>query len=365
MKHLRFARLFPWLLIAICPPLLGHCGGALEHGTETGNPPVVEQQKLHVVLHDDGVEVVGEAGAVSHGATVTVTNTRSGDRAEAIARADGSVNVSVPGTLADEYEVTVASGGGSQTVRVTASTVSDTSSTNTASADAGSSQLSACDALYNAAAERIRTDYAAADQSCQSAADCVDSPRALSCYSGCSSYTVSAAAAAATQAAVEQDLAPLCSQLAAADCGNSEVSCAYDPSTRECYKGTCQRLDISRLSCNEISSGAAERLSDDIEASDHACSQDADCVLYDPSLSCSFSCPGFPTAVAVTALTALTSTVERLEGNFCGEFEKQSCPGPFALPCPAPLFQSKAVCLFPSQGVPGTPGQCTLTSAQR
>ena len=119
MKHLRFAHLFPWLLIAICPPLLGHCGGALEHGTETGNPPVVEQQKLHVVLHDDGVEVVGEGGAVSPGATVTVTNTRSGDRAEAIARADGSVNVSVPGTLADEYEVTVASSGGSQTVRVT------------------------------------------------------------------------------------------------------------------------------------------------------------------------------------------------------------------------------------------------------
>ena len=138
MKHLRFARLFPWLLIAICPPLLGHCGGALEHGTETGNPPVVEQQKLHVVLHDDGVEVVGEAGAVSHGATVTVTNTRSGDRAEAIARADGSVNVSVPGTLADEYEVTVASSGGSQTVRVTASTVSDTSLRPTPSRRSGS-----------------------------------------------------------------------------------------------------------------------------------------------------------------------------------------------------------------------------------
>ena len=31
MKHFRFARLLPWLVISLCPPLLGHCGGALEH----------------------------------------------------------------------------------------------------------------------------------------------------------------------------------------------------------------------------------------------------------------------------------------------------------------------------------------------
>src|SRR5215471_11848241 len=104
MKHFRLTRFLPWLLIAVCPPLLGHCGGAVEHGTETGNPPVVEEKKLHVVLHDDGAEVVGDAGAVPAGASVTVTNTRSGDHVQAIASADGSLNVSVPGTLGDEYE---------------------------------------------------------------------------------------------------------------------------------------------------------------------------------------------------------------------------------------------------------------------
>jgi hypothetical protein len=121
MKLSRLARCLPRLLLALCPPLLGHCGGAVEHGTETGNPPVVEQQKLHVGLHDDGVVVVGDPGAVSPGATVVVTNVRSGERSEASAGADGSVSVSVPGTLDDEYEVTVSSGGRSQTVLVSAS----------------------------------------------------------------------------------------------------------------------------------------------------------------------------------------------------------------------------------------------------
>src|SRR3954468_834648 len=111
MKPLRLARCLPWLWIAVCPPLLGHCGGAVEHGTETGNPPVIEQQKLHVVLHDDGVVVVGDPGAVSPGASVAVTNTRTGAHAEASAGSDGSVSVSVHGTLDDEYEVTVSSEG--------------------------------------------------------------------------------------------------------------------------------------------------------------------------------------------------------------------------------------------------------------
>jgi hypothetical protein len=235
MKHLRFARLLPWLLIAVCPPLLSRCGGALEHGTETGNPPVVEQQKLHVVLHEDGVEVVGEAGSVSPGASVTVTNTRSGDHAEAIARADGSVNVSVPGTLMDEYEVTVSSGGGSQSVRVTAASAGDSTSTNAAStnADAGLSERSTCNNLETALVQRVQADYAAADQSCQSVADCTDSARTLSCYAGCYSFTVSASAAAATQTAIEQDIAPLCSQLTG--CVRGQGDCPDNRSIKECY----------------------------------------------------------------------------------------------------------------------------------
>src|SRR4051794_8669728 len=102
MKHSTPSRLLPWLLIAVCPVLLGHCGGAVEHGTATGNPPVVEQQKLHVVLRDTGVELVGDAGTVSPGASVRVTNRTTGQSAEATAHGDGSVNIVVPGSLQDE-----------------------------------------------------------------------------------------------------------------------------------------------------------------------------------------------------------------------------------------------------------------------
>jgi len=37
VKHSALPRLLPWLLIAVCPPLLGRCGGAAEQGAETGN----------------------------------------------------------------------------------------------------------------------------------------------------------------------------------------------------------------------------------------------------------------------------------------------------------------------------------------
>src|SRR5688500_4929854 len=101
MKHIRVTRLLPWLLIAVCP-VLGRCGGTTEPGTETGNPPSIETRRLHIVVRDTGVEVVGEAGAVSPGASVTITNRSTGQQVQVTAGADGSLNVAVPGSLQDQ-----------------------------------------------------------------------------------------------------------------------------------------------------------------------------------------------------------------------------------------------------------------------
>jgi hypothetical protein len=172
MKHLPLARLLLWLLIALFPPLLGQCGGAVEHGTETGNPPVVEQQKLHIVLRGTGIEVVGDAGAVSPGANVRVTNRATGESAESTGRADGSVTVIVPGALQDEYEVTVSNGSGSQTVRVAAET------------SAGGQALS-CDQLVNSASAQLNALLATAPRDCTVDNDCVRLDTSLSCVSDC------------------------------------------------------------------------------------------------------------------------------------------------------------------------------------
>lgn len=388
MKHFRFARLLPWLLIAVCPPLLGHCGGALEHGTETGNPPVVEQQKLHVVLHDDGVEVVGEAGSVSPGATVTVTNTRSGDHAEAIARADGSVNVRVPGTLDDEYEVTVASGGGSQSVRVKAANESSPSATNSDAADTGvdnttdtkvdnetagsnatlsDAELSSasCDVLENTLAQRVASAFGSGDTQCRTDDDCVYANWGAACYYQCGSSFLSVNGATQAQADAVQSTAPVCNELQSRCLRQPPSSCPPLPSTMpQCSNGVCQALDLSSYSCEQLSNTALARLDTALTGAARECMQDADCTLYNPSLSCAFSCPGHPSAVAVSALTALNASSERIESRICSEFQNRACSGPFALPCPAPVIQPKAVCSFPSSGAPGTPGQCTLTSTQ-
>ncbi|MEY2935434.1 MAG: hypothetical protein RL033_6183, partial [Pseudomonadota bacterium] len=120
MKHASYFRLLPCVLIAISAPLLGHCGRVDDSTsiTETGNPPVLTQQGLHLLARGGDVEVVGDPGAIPLGATVTVTNLMTGDRAEERARDDGSVSIIVPGSPQDPYEVTVTSRTGASTLRI-------------------------------------------------------------------------------------------------------------------------------------------------------------------------------------------------------------------------------------------------------
>ena len=371
MKHFRFARLLPWLVISLCPPLLGHCGGALEHGTETGNPPVVEQQKLHVVLHDSGVEVVGDPGAVPAGASVAVTNLRTGESVQATAGADGSVNIDVPGTAQDTYDVTVSSGGGTQSVQVTAATPGGpvepyrdppggTSSTSLSDADLPGAS---CDALETLLGQRIATAFESGSTQCRTDDDCVFAGWGAGCYFQCGGSFLSVNGSILARAAAEQSVAPVCSELQR--CIRQPASSCPPPLTTraQCSNGVCQPLDLSTYSCEQLSDTASARLVTTLTGGTQ-CLQDADCMLFEPSVSCAFSCPGHPMAVAVYAGPAFNAAVQRIESPFCDEFHNRgTCTGPFPLPCPAPLFQPKAVCVLPSPGVPGTTGQCTVASS--
>jgi len=352
MKDLLFTRLLPWLSIAVCVPLLGHCGGTAEPGTETGNPPGIEARRLHIVLRDSGVEVVGDPGAVSPGASVRVTNRSSGEQAEATARADGSVNVVVLGSLEDEYDVTVSNGGGSQTVRVSAATNGEGAGTS----GAGGSDLASasCEALENTLGQRISEGFSSGNTTCRIDDDCVYQGWGVGCYFQCGGSFLSVNGASVARETVEEGVAPVCSELASR-CTRQPASSCPPPTTTtpECANGVCRGLELGAFSCEELSNSARARLGGLSDAAGRSCSVDADCTLYEPSLVCAADC-GYPIAVAMAALPELTGSIQGLEERFCSEFANRSCPGPFQFPCPAPLMAPRASCVS---------GQCTLLSA--
>lgn len=99
--------------------LLPACGGqSNEMSTDTGNPPVIIAQKLHVVPSDSGVVVSGDAGAVTPGASVAVENVSRGQSRITTAAQDGSFEVELAGTPEDEYRVEARLGGRSSSAPV-------------------------------------------------------------------------------------------------------------------------------------------------------------------------------------------------------------------------------------------------------
>ncbi|MEO8178469.1 MAG: carboxypeptidase-like regulatory domain-containing protein [Deltaproteobacteria bacterium] len=322
MKHLPLTRLLFWLLVAICPPLLGHCGGAVEHGTETGNPPIVEQQKLHIVLRGTGIEVVGDAGAVSPGAYVSVTNRTTGQSAESTGRADGSVSVIVPGSLQDEYEVTVSNGSGSQTVRVAAETSGAAGSSGTELANAS------CDALGQTLSQSVTAAYTEASKACQADSDCTTGGD-VGCYYGCGGPIVSVSGKAAAEAAIVQDTAPLCAELSRRCGPRGPPGCPYQtPTTMGCENGSCQVL-----SCNDLESRATARVNDTLQRAPRDCGVDADCSLIFSVGRCVFDCGRAIYSVTASIVSQLNQGVLLAQDRLCTEFESRGCASPIPLPC--------------------------------
>jgi heat shock protein HslJ len=95
------------LLASAAASLALGCGGESDRmgSTDTGNPPVIVSQKLHITPAPSGVTVSGDAGAVTAGARVDVVNTSTGDSAGTTAADDGSFAVGIEGGVDDEYRV--------------------------------------------------------------------------------------------------------------------------------------------------------------------------------------------------------------------------------------------------------------------
>lgn len=337
-----------WLLLGLCPPLLGQCGGAaqpdLEVGTETGNPPRVDERKLYLVRSGDRVQLIGEAGAISPvGVSVRITNLRTGEQGEATALNDGSFNVSVPGALDDGYELTVSNARDVVNVRVPAP----------AGGDNPLSALS-CQALENALGEGVAAGFAAADASCSSDTDCVYSGWGVGCYYQCGGSFLSLASQSASLAAVEAATEAVCTELDSRCERQPPSSCPLpSPTVAECRGGTCQGLDVNALDCDTVSNHASLRLRELLERAGRACVTNDDCVLVNPSVSCFADC-GRETNIAASAVAELNDGVERIERDFCQIFEGRECTAPVPPPC-VPPQPTEAVC---------NAGQCDLIVLQ-
>lgn len=348
MKRPYFTRLLPFLLISLCP-LLSQCGGAAEPGTETGNPPRVDERKLHLVEGTRGVELIGQPGAVSPGgATLRVENLRTGESVEVTVAADGSVNIIVPGSLQDEYSITVSSGG-----RTVTASVSGPANGGAGGAGASGGALS-CEVLENTMVETVAGRFSsAAAQACEVDSDCVHTFWSVGCYYQCGSSFVSSAGESAARSLAEQDTAAICAELDGRRCPRPPpVDCLLGNDVPECRNGTCQALDQSSLTCSELSLRAGTQLRELLDRADRTCSVDSDCALVNHSASCVASC-GNTASVANAAVQPLSDAVTfRVERDICQPFADRPCEPPVALPCTPPPGETASIC---------NAGQCELT----
>jgi hypothetical protein len=339
MKHLSAARFLSLFLLALCPPLLSQCGGAASLGTETGNPPRLQLKKLFLLASVQGVELVGEAGAVSPGASVSITNLTSGARGETEALANGSVDVFVAGSLEDEYEVTASSAAGSASTRLTA----PSSGTGDPLA-----QLS-CEALDNSLRQRVAGVLDSTDRSCSIDSECVPWSFASCGGNSCDSWFISARAASSTALEVEQETAALCDQRSRCE---PPPPCSVGFEVPDCQNGVCQHLDLNvdLRDCESRANEAGSRRQEELDHADRRCSVDSDCLLVSPPLSCVADC-GNSAAVARSAAAGVAQKIQDVELTFC---QSLGCPAPIPSPCVS----------VPEPTVACNAGQCELVFSQ-
>jgi hypothetical protein len=179
--------------------------------TETGNPPVIDIEKVSLAVSTDDVRIVGKPGAVTPGgADVEIEIVGSGETAQAKAAPDGSFDILVKAGADAVLEVKASSGEQvSETVYVTRGGAS------VGTGDAG--QLS-CQQRDQLASQVVVNATNGSDASCETAADCVHVSTTTMCRDTCSGYYTGKKAAAAIEAAVQIVDEGFCAGYAADGC---------------------------------------------------------------------------------------------------------------------------------------------------
>jgi hypothetical protein len=311
----------PCLLLAVVP-LLSHCGEAAGYGTETGNPPQLEERQLYLEVAAGGIRVVGTPGAVAPlGASVRVTNVTTGASVETTAASDGSLDVVIAGEPGDELEVTVSSGGQETSQRLSFSAIGRRTDLSSVS----------CGGLEAMLAQTVGEVFSITDVACAVDVDCVyAAPEAAApCYYDCGVRVVSRAGAAFVSSQGQEQTAPLCTALEACVRPEPEACPTSSPGLPTCVSGFCEAVVRAPPTCNELLESAEARRTQLRESADRQCARDADCAVARVGVRCLGDCGRPFEGVAQSAVAALEASVQdEVDSSYCAVALSYGCSDP-------------------------------------
>ena len=303
-----------WLLVAV----LAACTDAHgpEHGTQTGNPPVLDRGRVTLEVSADEVHIVGKSGAATPGgASIEVTNGTTGEVITGTAAADGSFDVRVDGSPDDTFVVrAIANEEQSAPVYVVRG----------GAAFAGEDDGSlACEQYTDLGRAMLAASASAAsdDRNCNDASDCRVAVMTAPCAPGCDPVYLSTAGASQFEASIETLSTGLCASAYEEGCSYPLFRCPNIPPP-DCIEGQCMR-GSGRPSCADLSERAREAIAAAVAAADTRCEGDSDCTTAGTSTVCAPSC--LTAAVSTEGKATLEAAVASTNTNLCAGFEASGC----------------------------------------
>ena len=231
----------------LCALWLCSCNSSHTQGsTETGNPPVIDVDKIALVVSSDGVKIVGEAGAVTPGgATVELQIVGSDQVARGSSKPDGSFEIALGATENAVVEVSAVSASDSSQ---RSSTIYVTRGGATVGTGQGA-QLS-CMQRSNLASQAIGDALERASDACQTVDDCELIPNGTSCTDSCSDALIAKSAAPDIERTLEAIDRGLCADFAADGCSIIALPCTPMQVVKPaCIAGQCQFEIATEPSC--------------------------------------------------------------------------------------------------------------------
>jgi hypothetical protein len=290
--------------------------------TQTGNPPVIDAERVALRVSSSEVHVLGEPGAVEPGgATVEVTNLMSGMTFTTKANADGSFDLEVSGSPDDTFSVRARSANGSSSVVYVIR--------GTAAVGNGQDGSLSCEQRNTLAGEVLTQTAESADRDCATDMDCQAIVARASCYAPACTYAFVSELGRSVIEGVSRGIeSGLCVNYEKDGCDHPLPKCPAPPAA-VCLIGQCGSSSPSESdpvgpSCNSLQLKVGELLDEAFTAADKSCIVDADCVETASRVSCWYDCQ-YPTAFSRAGRAAVDAAITEINATQCAEFDAMSC----------------------------------------
>jgi hypothetical protein len=199
--------------------------------TETGNPPVIDSDRIALVVTRDEVHVQGEPGAVTPPeGEIEIKILRNEEVVRGPVASDGSFDVEVGATLDDVFEVRAVSGSERSLAVIVVR--------GGAMVGEGEGGVLTCEQKSTIAYDTVTQAITNADRSCTTDTDCMLASPDSTCFAGCGYEYVSTRGMAGITAVIEA--------LDQGFCEDFEDGCeriippCVPPDAPRCFAGECQ-----------------------------------------------------------------------------------------------------------------------------